>query len=447
MLDVLKNARFARLWAGQTLSFLGDWLNITALMSLLAFRWQATAFQMSLYGLVAALPWVVVGPVAGVFADRWNRKTTMIVADLIRAVAVLGFLVARDMGQVFAIVLLIGVVAPFFTSSRTPTIKQIVGREALLPANALSTMALNGAKIIGPAVGGIIVATIGENACFWADSLSFLLSAGLIATVAIPDERRVGAGAAEAGAGAAASTDVGAARPAPASAPSKLNFLADLKAGLDHIARKPILVFAVVLLSLTAFCLGVFDAVAVVFIREVFGPNPKLLGWLLAAIGFGTVVSAVWVGGRGQDHSPWLLSVIGALGMSVPLALLALIGVVAPGTPLAVPLAITLVMLAGLGQSLLFVTVMTVIQTETPGEILGRVSGATDAVVIGSQLIAFPIAGGLATLIGAGPVMLAAGVLLTIFGLAFWARIPRDRKELSSAERSAGAAKAAAKID
>lgn len=415
MFKVLKSGRFARLWVGQTLSFTGDWLDMTALYSLLAFRWQVSAIQMSLFGLAMALPWVVVGPLAGVYADRWNRKTTMIVADLVRAVAVLGYIVASDIWQVYAIVVFKGVVSTFFSPSRTSTIKQIVESDELLAANALSSLSQNATKIVGPGISGVIVAALGERVCFMADSISFVLSALFILSVVIPEDRAAAVPAASDASAASASA------PVSAPAPARRHLIDDFRAGLALIRSKPMVTYVTTLLALTIFSAGCFDSVSAVFIRDVFGPAPVILGLMMGSIGLGTAISAVWVGTYGGRFRPQVLCALGTLGVGLSVAVLTAVYLtfqpgVAPG--------VGLIFVTGVSLSLLAVTAQTVIQKETPLDLMGRVSATTDSLVMASQLVAFPLSGALATLFGAGPILLGAGLFLTVAGLAAVTRLP-----------------------
>lgn len=359
MFAILRNRMFARLWAGQTISYFGDWLNIAAVLSLLAFRWQVPPLTLSLFGLTMAIPWLVLGPVAGVFADRWNRKATMIIFDLIRAVAVLGYVVAADVMHVYATAFVMAVSGVFFVPSRLGTIRQIVPREDLLPANSLSTFSMQATKIIGPAVGGLIVAAWGEAVCFWANSASFVVSALIIATVALPDHRSVDASASA----------------APAAA--RRSFTAEFAAGLAHIVRTRVILFTVILIAFCHFCIVMFDSVAGILIRENFGAAPRTLGLILGAIGLGTALSTLWIGNRGKLYSRQGLSALGALWVGSALCLVVLFS--AFGGPVAMPGAVVFACLVGAGVSLLTIPASTTIQVETPQEMMGRVGGTFDS--------------------------------------------------------------------
>lgn len=418
MLKTLKDGRFARLWTGQTISFLGDWLNIAAVLSVLAFKWQVSALTMSLFGLTMAVPMLVLGPVAGVFADRWNRKTMMIVFDLIRAAAVLGYLVATNVVQIYAVALVLSVSGVFFSPSRTSVIRQIVPEEDLMAANTLSTLSLQLTKIIGPAIGGVIVATLGESVCFWANSVSFIVSALFIASVALPDHRTEATVAA-----------AGAARVA------KSSFFSELKAGVAHVYRTKPILYSIGLVVLCIFCVSMFDAVAGVLIRENFGTDPRTMGLVIGVVGLGTTISAMWVGSRAKGYRRLGLTAVGVLWMGLALGLM--VAFSAYGGSLAVPAAIVFAGLVGAGISFVIIPATTTAQVETPPEMMGRVGGACDSLISGASTLAYPVGGAVSTAIGATNLTFGAAVLLAIIGVAALAWLPGARPLRESASSAA----------
>ena len=423
MLKVLKDGRFARLWTGQTISYLGDWLSGVAVMSLLAFRWHASPLTLSVWGLTAALPMLVLGPVAGVFADRWNRKATMIAFDLVRAAAVLGYAAAGNTAQVYGVALVMSVAGVFFNPSRGAVIREIVPVEDLMAANTLSSLSLQLTKIVGPAVGGLIVATLGETVCFWADSASFVVSALFIATVPLPDHRKAGEGPTAAGPSASAAGSASAGESAAAAAGR--SFLADLKAGLGHIRRTKAVLYSLVLVALAVFSVGMFDAVAGIFIRENFGTDPRTLGLVVGVVGLGTALSALWMGNRGSRYSRPGLTAVGVLWMGLSLALLVAVSVY--GGPLAVPGAAFFAAALGAGVTFVSIPSLTTLQVETPPALMGRVGGAFDSVLSGASVLAYPAGGVLGDVFGATGLTALSSVPLIVVGVLALLGMPGAR--------------------
>lgn len=184
-----RNRDFRLVWLGQVVSQLGDWLNTIAVYTLVL---QMTGSSGGAVGLVLVarfLPSVVLGPLAGVVADRFSRRRVMIVSDLLRALVVLGFLLVRGPEHLWLVyALTVGQLAlsTFFEPARTAAIPSIVSERELVPANAISSVTWSAMLTLGAAVGGEITTLFGARAAFVLDSLTYVLSALLIAAVRLP---------------------------------------------------------------------------------------------------------------------------------------------------------------------------------------------------------------------------------------------------------------------
>ena len=180
-----RNHDFRNLFIGQLVSQTGDWFNSVALFTLLL-SLTGSGETVGYVLIIKLLPSFFAGPAAGVVADRFNRKTIMIVADLVRAFLVLGFLFVQRQEQVWIVYVLAGleiVVSSFFDPAKSAAIPNIVSREELVPANALSAASWSVTLALGAALGGLVTDAFGRNTAFVIDSLSFFISAAFIARV------------------------------------------------------------------------------------------------------------------------------------------------------------------------------------------------------------------------------------------------------------------------
>ena len=191
--ELLSNNRdFRKLWIGRIISQTGDWFNSVALFTLLLSltgSGEAVGFIL----ILKLLPAFFVGPLAGVAADRFNRKTVMIVTDILRGVLVLGFLLVRSPEQVwivYGIVALEVVLSTFFEPAESAAVPTIVSRDELLSANALSGASWSVTLAFGAALGGLVTGAFGRDTAFVIDALSFFVSAAYISTVRIPSLAR-----------------------------------------------------------------------------------------------------------------------------------------------------------------------------------------------------------------------------------------------------------------
>lgn len=181
------NRDFRNLFAGQFVSQIGDWLNSVALFTLLL-SLTGSGEAVGYILIIKLLPSFFVGPLAGVFADRFDRKTIMIVADIARGILVLGFLFVQRADQVWLVYAIAGVeiaISSFFDPAKSAAIPNIVSREELVPANALSGASWSATLALGAALGGAVTEAFGRNTAFVIDSISFFVSAAFIAAVSI----------------------------------------------------------------------------------------------------------------------------------------------------------------------------------------------------------------------------------------------------------------------
>jgi predicted MFS family arabinose efflux permease len=183
-----RNREFRFLWLGQVVSQLGDWFDTIALFTLVL-RLTGSGRAVGLVLVARFLPSVVLGPLSGVFADRFNRRTLMIVSDAARALVVLGFLFVRRPEHVWLVyvltVLQLGL-SSFFEPARSAAIPSIVRERELGTANAISSVTWSAMLTLGAAFGGPVTAWFGTDAAFVIDSLTYVLSALLIASVRLP---------------------------------------------------------------------------------------------------------------------------------------------------------------------------------------------------------------------------------------------------------------------
>lgn len=167
---------------------MGDWFDTIAVYTI-ALRLTGSSRSVALIMVARFLPTVVLGPGAGVVADRFSRRTIMITADLLRAIVVLGFLLVRRPDQMWLVyvltVLQLGF-STFFEPAKTAAIPSIVSDRELVPANAIAAVTWSVMLTLGAAIGGFVAGLFGTNVAFVLDSLTFVASAILISSVRFP---------------------------------------------------------------------------------------------------------------------------------------------------------------------------------------------------------------------------------------------------------------------
>ena len=192
-LELLRtNKDFRQLWLGQVVSQMGDWFNTIALYTIIL-NLTGSGRDIGLMMVARFLPSFVFGSLSGVLADRFSRRSIMIVSDLLRALVVLGFLFVRRADQLWILyVLTIAQLAlsTFFEPAKTAAIPSVVSDRELLTANALSSVTWSVMLTLGAAVGGLITGWFGTDAAFILDALTYLVSAVLILSIRLPSRPR-----------------------------------------------------------------------------------------------------------------------------------------------------------------------------------------------------------------------------------------------------------------
>jgi MFS family permease len=180
------NPNYRLLWSGEVVSLFGDWFNLIASAALISNLTQSGLAVGGLFVVRMLAPFLI-SPIAGVAADRFNRKHLLVAADLARALVVLGFLFVREPHQVWALYALTAVqlgISGFFFPSRNALLPDIVNRAELGGANALSSATWSVMLALGAAIGGLVAGQWGIYPAFVIDSATFLVSALLIVRIA-----------------------------------------------------------------------------------------------------------------------------------------------------------------------------------------------------------------------------------------------------------------------
>src|SRR5919107_39784 len=181
--EVLRIVVMRRVWYAQLVSLFGDFLALFAVIAVVSFRMHGPPAQLTMLQIAYMLPIVFVGPIAGVFVDRWQLKPTLISSDLLRAGLALLLIPATEVWHVYLVLAAVSCVSAFFQPAQTVTIRSHVPTHGLMSANALMQIAFMSSRIVGPATAGAIVASFTPRVCYLIDVFSFLFSATLISSV------------------------------------------------------------------------------------------------------------------------------------------------------------------------------------------------------------------------------------------------------------------------
>ena len=400
-----RNRDFRNLFVGQLVSQTGDWFNSVALFTLLL-SLTGSGETVGYVLIIKLLPSFFAGPPAGVVADRFNRKTIMIVADLARAFLVLGFLFVERQDQVWIVYVLAGleiIVSSFFDPAKSAAIPNIVSREELVPANGLSAASWSVTLALGAALGGLVTDAFGRNTAFVIDSLSFFISAAFIARVHLRSR-------------------VSSKKRIDRLSLIEVTGLSDFIDGARYLKSNPRVIALLLVKSGWGFGGGVL-LLLTVYGKQIFPigrDGATSIGWLYAARGLGALIGPV-IAGRITSGEPRTMR----RAISVAFFVSAAFYLMFAQAPV---LAVALICVIGAhsGGSIQWVFSTTLLQMTVPNRFLGRVFALEMALLTLTMSLSTYLTGlGVDhPALGARRMAMALGLAFTVPGVA-WLMLQR----------------------
>jgi DHA3 family macrolide efflux protein-like MFS transporter len=395
---VLRIVPLRRLWYAQVVSVFGDFLALYAVMTIVTYKLHATPQQVTGIQISYLAPIAILGAISGVFADRWPVKVTLVSSDLTRAVLCLLLLLVHSIAGFYLVLASISVVSSFFAPAQGIALRSAVPFHGLRSANALMQQVMFIMRIIGGPIAVTIVTVLGVRVCYVGDSISFVASASLIASLALTIPAR--AAAVKAAGESANSAEIGAIR----------RLLADMREGANFILHHAALLFVITALAAGMFALGCFAPMIAVYVRDDLHASQKIFGVTSAMIGIGLLagINVLTAAAKKVKHTS--LVYFGLGGMAVGTFVLAAI----PHLSTTIPALI----LIGFAAGGIIVPSQTMIQEETPQNMLGRVGSTVMSFVFSAQIAGLLLSGVLAQHTSVRGVFLVSGILLAVLILA-----------------------------
>jgi len=379
--SLLRNARFLRLWIGQGTSFVGDAVSMVALVVLVV---EITGSASAVGGaLVARLLPTIASPLAGVLADRVDRRIVLVASDLARAVLVLGLVFARDLTAIYVLVFLMGLARTVFNPTVRAAFPSVVGGGDLTRANALIAGTFSTSIMVGPALGGLLVASIGVDAAFLADAVTYLISAILLSTVPLPHPRR--------------------------ESEEEEGFVRDLRSGFGYLlgARVPLAI--VIGAFLTILTINATVPAEVFLAKETFGAGDAGYGLLVSLWGSGMVLGSAMMAVLGNR-----INLVLFYFLSIFVGASALVGT---GLAPAFVLALGALTVEGAATGIDNVATDTILQKRVPEAFLGRVFSIRFLGYSAGEALAYPLGGLLVDSVGPRSMYVLAGIATAAAGL------------------------------
>jgi MFS family permease len=396
----LHHRNFRLFFGGQSISLIGTWMQRIAL-AWLVYRLTNSAFLLGFVGFSSQIPTFLLTPFAGVLVDRWNRHRMLVATQALAMVQalILSVLVLTATIRIWHIIglsLVLGIINAFDIPARQAFIVDMVEkREDLGNAIALNSSMVNGARLLGPSVAGILIAGVGEGTCFLINSLSYLpviaaLLAMKIARKNFETERPwIGQG---------------------------------LKDGFIYTFGFAPIRAILLLLGLVSLMGMPYVILMPVFAKDVLHGGPHALGFLMGTSGVGALVGALYLASR--------KSVLG-LGKLIPMsASIFGIGLIAFSLSHVLVISLLFILMVGFGQMVQMASSNTVLQTIVDDDKRGRAMSFYTMAFMGMAPFGSLLAGFLASKIGAPGTLIVGGIACLLGSACFAKKLPSMRQRV-----------------
>lgn len=410
---VMRNAGFRNLWIGQLISQIGDYFSFlatTVIVSGFSNDPQTITLMVSGMMLANSLPRLLFGMLAGVFVDRWDRRTTMLTADMVRigiALAMIPAILSRNLWAMYALGFMLSTVGTLFLPAKSAIVPRLVPQEQLLSANSLVQMTLFLSILLGPALAGFTLGVAGrgnEWMAFLVDAASYVVSAIAIWLIRVPKEV------------SAPSRTV-----TQTSQSSAIRAVWDeMLVGIRLLFRNKTMSTLAVVFMVTMLGIGAVNVLWVVYLKKGLGYDGPELAWRFSVLDIcfatGMIVASAVAGNFLANVSPKWYIVVALLGAGI---FIAPTGYVDNYVVLAI-----LTVAVGVFVAPINTGAMTLTQIVVPNEQLGRVNGGISTITESATVLSMSLAGLAAAVVGVPMVFLIGGVLCFLGGILAWVRLP-----------------------
>ncbi len=396
----LRYRNYRLFFIGQIISLVGTWTQQIAL-PWLVYRLTDSPLLLGVVSFATQIPALLLTPLAGVMADRWNRYRILIATQTLSmlqaiALAILFFSGHINVWNIILLAMFLGLINAFDMPTRQSfVIKMVDNKEDLNNAIAMNSMMFNSARLIGPAVAGIIIAVSNEGVCFAINAVSFLFVIASLLMMKITYQNPK---------------------------PRTTTVLHELKEGYNYVSGFAPLRYIMLLLALVSFIGMPYSVLMPVFARKILHGGPITLGLLMAAAGSGALTGAIYLASR---------KTVRGLTKIIPLSTAVFgIGLIAFSLSHVLWLSLPLLFITGIGMMVQMVASNTIIQTIVDDDKRGRTMSFYVMAFIGTAPFGSLMAGTLAAAIGAPDTLIIGGALCILATALFARKLPELRKNI-----------------
>lgn len=389
----LRHRNYRLFFAGQTISLVGSWITRIA-TSWLVYRLTKSALLLGVVGFAGQIPLLILGPLGGVAGDRWDRHRILVWTQVLSALQSLALAILAfthiTVVEIIVLQVIQGIVNAFDTPARQAFVVEMVDdREDLPNAIALNSAMFNGSRIIGPSIGGIMIAAVGEGWCFMVDAISYVaVIISLVAMKFVREPRK----------------------------PRQTHVVEELRDGFQYVTRfAPVRALLTIVTIVSIFGTPYIVLMPAIVTSDLHG-GPHTLGILMTASGFGALMGTFYLASRHTVVGLGKVIIAATAGLSAALVAFAF-------TPSAV-VAILVLPFVGAGMMLQAASANTILQTVVEEHMRGRVMAFYSMAVLGAMPIGSLISGVLAERIGTQNTIIAGAVGCVAAAIYFGFRRP-----------------------
>lgn len=306
MLTVLRQRNFALFWAGQLISILGDMILFVALPFYI-YDLTGSALATGAMFITETVPRLLLGSAAGVFVDRWDRKRTMVIADLLRAgllcLLLLPVYSPAWLWLIYVVAFFQAAISQFFYPAKNAIMPHLAEEQNLMPANALNALSNGLATVIGPLLGAALLGSLHFTGVVLLDAVSYLISGIMIALISVQPPLQTDGLRSD-------------------SRASWATFWQELLAGLQLIGKNGLIAAIFIVAGLVTLAQGIVTVLLVIFVKEILAGGVAELGWIVTTQGLGGIIGAFVTGHVSRWVQPPRLVAFGAGGAGLLLLLM-----------------------------------------------------------------------------------------------------------------------------
>lgn len=397
----LQYRNYKLFFTGQSISLIGTWMQRIA-MPWLVYHLTGSAFLLGLVSFAGQIPTFVLSPLAGVVTDKFSKYRVLLITQIISLVqalilAVLALTGVIEIWHIVVLSIILGCVNAFDVPSRHSfVIEMVEKKEHLGNAIALNSMMFNGARLIGPSIAGMMLATTNEGVCFLINAISYVFVVISLLLMHVQKKeviRKAG------------------------------NMFDEMKEGFNYAFGFAPIKHLLILLGVVSFMGSSYQLLMPVFAKEILHGTSSTFGFLMGAAGLGALAGAVFLASQ---------EAVLKLGRIIPSAAAIFgIGLIALSMTKYFPVSLLLMIIIGLGLMLHTAASNTILQTITDDDKRGRVMSFYSLAIMGTAPFGSLLAGSLAKIVGTPFTMLIGGISCIIAAFFFYRKLPELKRIVS----------------